>query len=163
MFLSKVEFNLRKSRFSPYSPILRFLCLVDSFYRRHVSYVYNVHNMYPMQYIEYIQYILTTLIYFKHLPTSCKGGRIIVFVRFFWGGIPIYFKRLPTSWSHLLYPSDLYLFCMYVIICCYVLLYFPSLGLACGYVYSAQGQEEAAYRLWQSALPAGRDLLSYRS
>ena len=33
--------------------------------------------------IQYIQYILTTLIYFKRLPTSCKGGRIVVFVSFF--------------------------------------------------------------------------------
>ena len=61
-----------------------------------------------IQHIQYIQFILTTLIYFKHLPTSCKGVRIIVCVRVFLVGIPIYFKRLPTSWSHLLYPSDLY-------------------------------------------------------
>ena len=35
-----------------------------------------------IEYIEYIQYILTTLIYCKCLPTSCKGFRMSVFVRF---------------------------------------------------------------------------------
>ena len=36
-----------------------------------------------------------------------QGGSDNCFCSFFFcGGIPIYFKRLPTSWSHLLYPSD---------------------------------------------------------
>lgn len=43
--------------------------------------------------------------YFKCFPCSCKGGQVIVFGRAYFGGIPIYFKRISYLWSHLLYPK----------------------------------------------------------
>ena len=45
------------------------------------------------------------LIYFKRLPTSCRGAELTFFLltKFL-----IYFSRLPTSCAHLLYPSDGY-------------------------------------------------------
>ena len=44
-------------------PLFRFLCLINSFYRRYVSCIYNIYPIYPIypidiQYIQYIQYIL---------------------------------------------------------------------------------------------------------
>ena len=96
-------------------PLLNFLCLIFTggmspvFTIYTICPIYQIYPIYPIS-IQYIQYILTRLIYFKRLPTSCKGvrcGRIFVFVA---GGIPIYFKRFPTSWVDLLYPSNLYWF-----------------------------------------------------
>ena len=43
------------------------------------------------------------LIYFKRLPTSCRGAELTFFML---TKILIYFSRLPTSCAHLLYPSD---------------------------------------------------------
>ena len=45
------------------------------------------------------------LIYFKRLPTSCRGAELTFFML---TKILIYFSRLPTSCAHLLYPSDGY-------------------------------------------------------
>ena len=41
-------------------PLFRFLCLINSFYRRYVSCIYNIYPIYPIYPIDiqYIQYIL---------------------------------------------------------------------------------------------------------
>ena len=68
-FRQNLDFSIRfadKSRFSPFPPLLRFLCLINSFYRKYVSCVYNISNISDI----YSIYILSTLIYFQRASTS---------------------------------------------------------------------------------------------
>ena len=75
-------------------PLFRFLCLINSFYRRYVSCMYNISNIYPI-YIQYIQYI-PYICYEKRTPGTpshemersthlsvwlmCKGNEIKIFL-----------------------------------------------------------------------------------
>ena len=67
---------LLKSRFSFYPPLLRFLYLISSCYRRYVSSMYNIYPIYPIYWLDLIDSV------FSDWPDGRNINRTLPYTRF---------------------------------------------------------------------------------